>query len=96
MNARQKAKHFKRLYEEALPKKPYPVVYQTLFPKHYIAQYSIDMDYASDACVDSRVLKAVVEDRILHELRPLIWDNLIVEKDIDSRKCRYALDIWLR
>lgn len=26
MNARQKAKHWKKLYEQSLPKKPYPVM----------------------------------------------------------------------
>ena len=90
MNARQKAKHFKRLYEEALPKKPYPVVYKTISPKHYRIQQLMDRDivYLQD---NPQLLKTHIENRILQELRPLIWDNLITEKD----RYRYSLDIWM-
>jgi len=95
MNARQKAKHFKRLYEEALPKKPYPVVYKTILPRHYRVQQLIDRDdmvYLQDK---PQLLKTHIENRILQELRPLIWDNLITEKDRDTNKYRYSLDIWM-
>ena len=40
MNNRQKAKHFKRLYEQGL-QKPYPVEIRTLPLKHFTARYSI-------------------------------------------------------
>lgn len=95
MNTRQKAKHFKRLYEEALPKKLYPVVYKTLLPKHYrIAQLidASDIAYAQD---NSQLLKTHIENRILQELRPLIWDNLKTEKDSYSGKYRYWLDVYI-
>lgn len=36
-----------------------------------------------------------LENRILQELRPLIWDNLKTEKDFYSDKYRYSLDIWV-
>lgn len=50
MNARQKAKHFKRLYEQSLPQKPYPIVYQKP-SSHMKISYSIrrkDFEYAQD------------------------------------------------
>lgn len=96
MNARQKAKHFKRLYETSLPKKPYPVVYKTLLPRHYrIAQLidAHDIVYAQDT---PQLLKTHIENRILQELRPLIWDNLIVESDRYTQKYIYSLDIWIK
>lgn len=93
MNARQKAKHFKRLYEEALTKKPYPVVYKTILPEHYKVQMCMDMrDIENNPHV---LLKIHIENRILQEIRPLIWDNLITEKDRDTNKYRYSLDIWM-
>ena len=95
MNARQKAKHFKRLYEEALPKKPYPVVYKTILPRHYRVSQLIDardIAYLQDR---TQLLKTHIENRILQELRPLIWDNLKTEKDFYSGKYRYWLDIWV-
>ena len=94
MNARQKAKHFKRLYEETL-KKPYPVVYKALLPKHYRISQMIDardLAYLQD---NPQLLKTHIENRILQEIRPLIWDNLKTEKDSYIGKYRYSLDIWM-
>ena len=93
MNLRQKAKHFKRLYEESLPQKPYPVVIKTILPKQYRVQLLMDIRdiiYLQD---NPQLLKTHIENRILQELRPLIWDNLITEQDI--YKYRYSLDIWM-
>jgi hypothetical protein len=61
-----------------------------------MAQFTIDMDNMYVVSVNQQLLKTVVEDKILHELRPLIWDNLIVEPDSRTLKCRYSLDVWLR
>lgn len=93
MNARQKAKHFKRLYEEALPKKPYPVVYKTILPRHY--KVEVCMDMRDIVYLDPQLLKIHIENRILQEIRPMIWDNLITEKDRDTNKPIYSLDIWM-
>lgn len=95
MNARQKAKHFKRLYEEVLPKKTYPVMYKTLLPKHYRISQMIDARDIADSPDTPQLLKTHIESRILQELRPLIWDNLKTEKDSYSDKYRYWLDIWV-
>ena len=96
MNLRQKAKRFKRLYEESLPKKTYPVVIKTILPKHHRVQLLMDIRdkiYFQD---NPQLQKAHIENRILEELRPLIWDNLMTEQDIYMCKYRYTLDIWMR
>lgn len=93
MNARQKAKHFKRLYEESLPKKPYPVIYQTYSEQHYRIRHAIecrDIAYA-----EPTLLKTHIENGILREMRPLIWDRLKTEKDLYTDKIIYSLDIWM-
>lgn len=95
MNARQKAKHFKRLYENSLPKTPYPVVYETTLPKHYRVQQLInnrDVVYMQD---EPQIMKSIIENRIMQEIRPLIYDNLIVEKDEHIDAYRYLLDLWM-
>lgn len=95
MNLRQKAKHFKRLYEEALPRKPYPVVIKTAHNKHFRARYTLDhtdMRYGID---NPGLLKAHIENRILNDLRPIIWDNLIVERDEKADKYIYTLDVFI-
>lgn len=94
MNARQKAKHFKRLYEESL-KKPYPVVHQTILPKHYRVSQMIDAREIAYAQDTPQLMRTHIENWILQELRPLIWDNLKVELDRYINKYRYSLDIWM-
>ena len=51
-----------------------------------------DVVYLQD---NPQKLKTHIENRILQELRPLIWDNLITEKDSYINKYRYSLDIWM-
>ena len=95
MNLRQKAKRFKRLYEMGLPRKPYPFEIKTSYTKHYRARYMLDhadMKYWMDNPV---LLKTHIENRILNELRPIIWDNLIAEKDEKTDKCIYTLDVFM-
>lgn len=95
MNARQKAKKFKKLYEEILPQKPYPVVYKTPSLKHYRISHMVnakDMFYSPD---NSQPLRTLIENKIMQELRPLIWNNLKTESDLYSDNYRYLLDIWI-
>lgn len=94
MNLRQKAKRFKKLYEDALPKKPYPVTYEKHRAKHYRVRHMVDkreIDYAPSL----QLLQTQIENSILRELRPLIRDNLIEEKDLYTNKIIYSLDIWM-
>lgn len=95
MNARQKAKHFKRLYEESLPKRPYPVIYQTYSGQHYRIRQAVDCREIAYAESSPTPLKTHIENGILREIRPLIWDCIKAEKDIISDKVIYSLDIWM-
>lgn len=95
MNLRQKAKHFKKLYEQGLPKKPYPVIYQTHNIKHYKAQFPMKNNDAIYMQNNPSLLKTHIENRMLQELRPLVWDNLKAETDLYSNKVIYTLDVWM-
>lgn len=95
MNNRQKAKHFKKLYEEALPKKPYPVIYQTLPLINCRIQHRIPAREVVYGQSNPALLKSHIENKILRELRPYIWNNLITEKDNYTDSYTYTLDIWL-
>lgn len=94
MNVRQKAKHFKKLYEDALPKKPYPVVFKTVPLRHYRAEQFIDIADIAYLQGNPQLLRTQVENRILQEIRPLIWNNIKSERSSYSNKCRYWLDVW--
>lgn len=95
MNLRQKAKHFKRLYEDALPKKPYPVKYETHNAKHYRVCNMVDEKDIAYTQQTPQLLKTHIENGILRELRPIIWDNLKAEKDLYTDKIIYSLDVWM-
>lgn len=94
MNLRQKAKRFKKLYEDALPKKPYPVIYESHRAKHYRVRHMIDKREIAYA-PSPQLLQTQIENSILRELRPLIRDNLIAEKDLYTNKIIYSLDFWM-
>lgn len=95
MNLRQKAKHYKRLYETTLPKKPYPVKYETHSAKHHRVHSTVDEREIADAQQIPQLLKTHIENGILRELRPFIWDKLKAEKDLYTDKIIYSLDIWI-
>lgn len=95
MNLRQKAKHFKKLYENTLPKKPYPDIYETRGGKHYRVRNVVDEREIVYAEKTPQLLKTHIENGILRELRPVIWDNLRVEKDLYTDKIIYSLDVWI-
>lgn len=86
MNNRQKAKHFKRLYEMSLPQKR-PLSFQRTMLKHYGVAARVplwDEDYPM----------CRVEDNLIHNLRDILKENIKEEIDYDGRK-RYYLDIWM-
>lgn len=98
MNARQKAKHFKKLYEEALSKKIYPIIHEIHEmdgAKHYKVRSMFDEKDIAYAQQTPQLLKTHIENGILRELRPIIWDNLKVEKDLYTNKFIYSLDVWI-
>lgn len=96
MNLRQKAKRFKKLYEEGLPKKPYPVVHQTMLPRHYRAQLAVDMCDVNEMQTDPELLRIYIENKMLEELRPIIRDNIKTEENRYTNKYICSLDIWMK
>ena len=89
MNARQKAKHFKRLYEESLPKRPYPVVYQSLPMLHYKAEY-----LAKDLIEPTEIIEKAVVDILLQKIRPIVQDNMQKELWGEYGYWKYSIDLW--
>lgn len=62
--------------------------------KHYRIKQAMDSREIAYA-QNSSMLRTHVENSILRELRPVVWDNLKTEKDIYSDKWIYSLDIWI-
>ena len=63
--------------------------------RHYRVQQFMDIKDVMYLKDNPQILKILIENRILQDLRPLIWDNLKVEKDISIDKYRYSLDIYM-
>lgn len=95
MNNRQKAKHWRKLYEQQLPKKPYPVVYQHILPTHYRLEYLIDPRELYSSINDQQLIKTHIENEMMRKLRPLVWDHLKAQQDIYKGMIRYSLDVWM-
>lgn len=72
--------------------KPLNVVYE--HHKHYRIKQVIDSREIAYA-QNSSMLRTHVENSILREMRPVVWDNLKTEKDMYSGKWIYSLDIWI-
>lgn len=93
MNNRQKAKHFKRLYEMGLPKKPYPVVYKTLQPVHYKATKIFRRPDIAE--LDKNMRDKVAAASLLKEMEDVVKENMRCEYDKYSDAYRYSLDFWI-
>lgn len=94
MNLRQKAKHYKKLYETIIPKKPYPVVYVERGAKHYkVHTFALEKEIEF-ADKEPLRFKYNIVNAIMRELKPYIWDNLIVERDKYTGGATFTLDIW--
>lgn len=92
MNARQKAKHFKKLYEQAKPN--YKIIQ---FPKssrlkHYAAGRVVMHEELCDFTEDM-YFKCIVCPDLLDKFKDKLIENIEVETD--ERKTIYRLDIWL-
>lgn len=94
MNARQKAKHYKRLYEALGATKINPTIIETHDLKHYKAE--VLMPYR-DVLDRPSNLDGYIIAKLLSELEPVIKDSIVSETDpyhIDDT--RYSIDIWVR
>lgn len=91
MNLRQKAKHFKRLYEQ---KKPFPVVYEYVQPIHYKAVYSELGDVNTIAYSELHRQNAL--RHLISQAQDVLKDSMIENYDAELDRTVYTLDIWLR
>ena len=96
MNLRQKAKHFRRLYEEALPKRPYPVVIKTELPYHYKIKKSIAKEnytfYVSE--MFDHLRDHIISD-MTRQLKPIVSDHVKTQENRDMNTIEYSMDIWV-
>ena len=96
MNLRQKAKHFKRLYEEALPKRPYPVVIKTWQPKHYKVTKSIAKEnhtfYGPE--MFDHLRDHIISD-MTRQLKTIVSDHVKTQENRDMNTIEYSMDIWV-
>ncbi len=96
MNTRQKAKHFKKLYEQSLAQKPATIIIKTKTPKCYTAQILLDVVQCSKLENElPNVFHAHIENLILDQIKPLVWSNLKSEIDVYTGKRRFWMRFWL-
>lgn len=95
MNNRQKAKHWKQLYE-GIMKEPKPVRIDTLPLVHYRANCVIPMTNIVIASNDKISSERVVMSQIMNELAPLIKKNIICQQIDDIDALAYSVDLWMR
>lgn len=92
MNARQKAKHFKKLYEQVRPN--YKII---KFPsnnlKHYTAGRVVMPDDLCDFPEDV-FFKCVVCPELIEKFKTKMIENIGVETE-GQRKI-YRLDVWMK
>ena len=90
MNARQKAKHYKKLYEQA--KIPVHTVYYTSSNlDHLVANSRIDPDIVEH--ISSEQLMSMHISRIADQLEKGVIPDYI---DISEDKGRASFDFWVR
>lgn len=98
MNARQKAKHYKRLYESALYcKEIFLPKITPIYPKHYKAQHRVPKEYAKQAYFEGagNFLENEEIDILMAQLRYLIKLNMEIKGDENTGDWIYSVDIWL-
>ena len=95
MNNRQKAKHFKQLYEMTRPNfRTKLVKYETLPLKHYKAQIIITRSEVMG--LPEHVEQEVIADRLLARLKPLVKSIMYCDRDIERDNYRCTIDLWVK
>ena len=94
MNNRQKAKHFKKLYECFL-KKHDPIVREYVPLQHYACEYSIPID-SRMLDYNPELLQDQVTQRFINEYKDIFKGNIETKENPDAGRLEYELHIWLR
>lgn len=95
MNNRQKAKHWKQLYEGIL-KEPKPVKIDYLPLAHYHVNCEIPICHIAIASNDKILSEHVAMSQIMNELRPLVKKNIICQRRDEIDALVYSVDLWMR
>ena len=90
MNARQKAKHYKKLYEQM--KLPIYSVDRTNLQHYRIEKMSPFDNVLSSPEIAGRMIM----DSILKDLEPIIKKNICFETNNQYREVIADIDIWLK
>lgn len=92
MNNRQKAKHWKQLYEMSLPKKTYPIVYQKTSLQHLRCVQSIrKLEMIQGGSLLEENIRNLLIKRTCEELK----GRIIATENIEMDSIEYSLDIWV-
>jgi hypothetical protein len=92
MNNRQKAKHWKQLYEMSLPKKPYPVVYQKTSLQHLRYVQSIRK---LELIQGGSLLEGNIRNLLVKKTCEELKGRIIAIENIEMDSIEYSLDIWV-
>lgn len=92
MNNRQKAKHWKQLYEMSLPKKPYPVVYQKTSLQHLRYVQSIRK---LELIQGGSLLEGNIINLLVKKMGDELKSRIISSENIEMDTIEYSLDIWV-
>lgn len=94
MNNRQKAKHFKKLYE-SLIKKPAPIVIEYVSLQHYGCEYSIPIDTRMLE-YNPELLQDQVTQHFINEYKDIFKKNIETKENPYTGRLEYELHVWLR
>lgn len=92
MNNRQKAKHWKQLYEMSLPKKPYPIVYQTSPLQHLRYIQSIRK---LEMIQGGSLLEGNIKNLLVKKMGDELKSRIISNENIEMDTIEYSIDIWV-
>lgn len=95
MNARQKAKHYKKLYETLGATKINPNIIARPELTHYKAQVILS-HYDHEMFGSPSNLEEYVTTKLLSELEPVIKDSIVGETDQYINATRFSIDIWVK
>lgn len=91
MNNRQKAKHWKQLYEMSLPKTPYPIVYQHTSLQHLRYVQSIRK---LELIQGGSLLEGNIRNLLVKKACEELKGRIIATENIEMDSIEYSLDIW--
>lgn len=95
MNARQKAKHYKWLYEKTKTTYVTPVVTYNAELKHIIARHSVPSEEKMLGC-NSELLKKSVTRNLMRQLENVLKDKIVEKPEQYNHRTQYELEIWVR